>query len=101
MPSAPNSICSTHSIGSDRRDLVVAPTRADVASDDHQAHRTRVTFSVSILRCSADGSGLATCTNDPPTAMTASRPSTNPPGPAHEALDSTRSFDVKPLAAAE
>ncbi len=60
-----------------------------------------MTFSVSILRCSASGSGLATCTSDAPAASTASSPSTRSPGPVHGALESTRSFALKPLVEAE
>src|ERR1700739_1417866 len=100
MPSAANSIYSTHSIGSVRHQ-VAAEIRDDATGNDRQAHKTRVTFSVSILRCSADGSGLATCTSDPPTAMMASKPSTNSAGPGPEALETARSVDVNSLVAAE
>ena len=60
-----------------------------------------MTFSVSILRGSAAGSGLATCTSDPPTARTASRPSITSSGPSQDAVESTRSPAVKPLLIAE
>ena len=63
------------------------------------AYKTRVTFSVSILRFRADGSGWATCTSEAPTAMIASRLSINSAGPGHDAVQSTRSLAVKPLAA--
>ncbi len=59
----------------------------------------RVTFSVSVLRASAAGSGLATYTSEPPTDSTLSRPSITSSGVSQDAVDSTRSVAVKPFAA--
>ena len=58
-----------------------------------------MTFSVSALRASAAGSGLATYTSEPPTASTLSRPSITSSAVSQDAVDSTRSPAVKPCAA--
>ena len=58
--------------------------------------RVRVTFSVSILRGSAVGSGLATCTSDPPTASTL-KPSSRNVG--HEFEHGARKLAVVIIAA--